>query len=166
MLPPAEQVGMGPKLAKNECGANWTSSKKLCAATSLLTKIDQNPLLNDLVVTVSQVSLPQQISQDLDFRTRSSPGSMKLKTTRPMASSQLNSKILSPATDCPRSRHPRKVLPGLDEVGRHIFTIQIIMGLCFFFHIFSFLKTLDFAVTRSSPDSCRFAIAEEQTVGL
>ena len=54
-----------------------------------------NPLLNNLVVTVSQVSLidrlPQQISQDLDINTRSSPGLMKLKTTRPKASSLLNS---------------------------------------------------------------------------
>ena len=41
------------------------------------TKIDHNPLLNNLVVTVSQVSpidrLLQQISQDLDIHTRSPP---------------------------------------------------------------------------------------------
>ena len=59
------------------------------------TKIDHNPLLNNLVVTVCQVSLidrlPQQISQDLDIHTRSSPGLMKLKTTRPKASSLLDS---------------------------------------------------------------------------
>ena len=59
------------------------------------TKIDHDPLLNNLVVTVSQVSLidrlPQQISQDLEIHTRSSPGLMKLKTTRPKASSLLNS---------------------------------------------------------------------------
>ena len=40
--------------------------------------IDHNPLLNNLVVTVSQVSLfyPhwQQIFQDIDIHTRSSPG--------------------------------------------------------------------------------------------
>ena len=56
------------------------------------TKIDHNPLLNNLLVTVYQVPLidhlQQQISQDLDIHTRSSPGLMKLKTTRPMASSQ------------------------------------------------------------------------------
>ena len=55
------------------------------------TKIDHNPLLNNLLVTVYQVALidhlPQQISQDLDIRTMSSPGLMKLKTTRPKASS-------------------------------------------------------------------------------
>ena len=50
------------------------------------TKIDRNLLLNDLVVvTVAQVS-PfcrhlQQIFQDLDVHTRSSPGLMKLKKT-------------------------------------------------------------------------------------
>ena len=59
------------------------------------TKIDHNPLLNNLVVTVSQVSLidrlPQRISQDLVFRNISSPGSLKLKTTRTMPSSLLNS---------------------------------------------------------------------------
>ena len=47
------------------------------------TKIDHNPLLNILVVTVAQVS-PfyrhlEQIFQDLDIHTRSSPGLMKLK---------------------------------------------------------------------------------------
>ena len=59
------------------------------------TKIDHNPLLSNLVVTVSQVSLiyrlPQQIPQDLDIHTRSSPGLMKLKKTRPKASSLSNS---------------------------------------------------------------------------
>ena len=59
------------------------------------TTIDQNPLLNNLVVTVSQV-FPidrhlQQIFQDLDIHTRSSPGLMKLKKTRPKASSRSNS---------------------------------------------------------------------------
>ena len=43
------------------------------------TKIDHNPLLNNLVVTVSQVSPIdrhlQQIFQDLVIHTRSSPGS-------------------------------------------------------------------------------------------
>ena len=56
---------------------------------------DHNLLLNNLVVTVSQDSpidrLLQQISQDLDIHKRSSPGLMKLKTTRPKASSLLNS---------------------------------------------------------------------------
>ena len=59
------------------------------------TKIKHNPLLNNLLVTVYQVSLidrlPQQISQDLDIHARSSPGLMKLKTTRSKASSLLNS---------------------------------------------------------------------------
>ena len=59
------------------------------------TKIDHNPLLNNLVVTVYQVSPIyrhlQQIFQELDIHTRSSPGLMKLKTTRPMASSLSNS---------------------------------------------------------------------------
>ena len=59
------------------------------------TKIVHNPLLNNLVVTVSQVSpidrLLQQIFQDLDIHARSSPGLMKLKTTRPKASSLSNS---------------------------------------------------------------------------
>ena len=56
------------------------------------TKIDHNLLLNKLVVTVSQVSPIdrhlQQIFQDLDIHTRSSPGLMELMTTRPKASSQ------------------------------------------------------------------------------
>ena len=59
------------------------------------TKIDHNPLLKNLVVTVSQVSLtdrlPQQIFQDLDIHTRSSPGLMKLKMTRPKAFLRSNS---------------------------------------------------------------------------
>ena len=59
------------------------------------TKIDDNPLLNNLVMTVSQVSPIcrhlQQIFQDLDIHTRSSPGLMKLKTTRSKASSRSNS---------------------------------------------------------------------------
>ena len=59
------------------------------------TKNDHNPFWNNLVVTVYQVSLidrlPHQISQDLDIHARSSPGLMKLKTTRPRASSLLNS---------------------------------------------------------------------------
>ena len=59
------------------------------------TKIDLNPLVYDLIVTVAQVS-PfyrhlQQIFQDLDIHTRSSPGLMKLKKTRPKASSPSNS---------------------------------------------------------------------------
>ena len=62
---------------------------------SQVSQIDHNPLMNNLVVTVSQVSpidrLLQQIFQDLDIRTRSSPGFMKLKTTRPKASSRSNS---------------------------------------------------------------------------
>ena len=59
------------------------------------TKIDHNPLLNNLLKSVYQVALidhlPQQISQDLDIRTMSSLGLMKLKTTRPKASSLSNS---------------------------------------------------------------------------
>ena len=59
------------------------------------TKIDHNPLFNHLVVTSSQVSPIyrhlQQIFQDLDIHTRSSPGLMKLKKTRPRASSRSNS---------------------------------------------------------------------------
>ena len=59
------------------------------------TKIDDNPLLNNLVVTVSQVSPIdrhlQQIFQDLDIHTRSSPGLIKLKKTLPKASSLSNS---------------------------------------------------------------------------
>ena len=55
------------------------------------TKIDHNPLLNNQVVTSSQVSPIdrhlQQIFQDLDIHTRSSPGLMKLWKTRPKASS-------------------------------------------------------------------------------
>ena len=59
------------------------------------TKIDHNPFVNNLVVTVSQVS-PfyrhlQQIFQDLDIHTRSSPGLMRLMKTRPKASSRSNS---------------------------------------------------------------------------
>ena len=57
-------------------------------------KID-HPFLNNLVVTVSQVSvidrLPQQSSQDLDIHARSSPGVMKLKKTRTKAFLRLNS---------------------------------------------------------------------------
>ena len=63
------------------------------------TKIDHNPLLNNLLGTVYQVSLidrqPQQISQDLDIHARSFPGLMKFKTRRPKASSLLNSSQVS-----------------------------------------------------------------------
>ena len=59
------------------------------------TKIDHNPLLNYLVVTVSQVSSIyrqlQQMFQDLDIHTRSSLGLMKLKKTRPKAFLRSNS---------------------------------------------------------------------------
>ena len=64
-------------------------------ATLEKTKIDHNPLLNNLVVTSSQVSPIyrhlEQIFQDLDIHTRSSPGLMKLKTTRPKAFLRSNS---------------------------------------------------------------------------
>ena len=74
------------------------SAPQLHFSTLEKTKIDHNPLLNNLVVvTVSQVSPIdrhlQQIFQDLDIHTRSSPGLMKLKTTRPKASSRSNSFI-------------------------------------------------------------------------
>ena len=59
------------------------------------TKIDHNPLLNNLVAMVSQVSPIyrhlQQIFQDLDIHTRSSPGLMRLKKTRTKALLRSNS---------------------------------------------------------------------------
>ena len=58
------------------------------------TKIDHNPLLNNLVVTVSQVSplyRQEHVFQDLDIHTRSSPGLMKLKKTRTKAFLRSNS---------------------------------------------------------------------------
>ena len=89
------------------------------------TKIDHNPLLNNLVVTVSQVSLidrlPRQIFQDLDIHTRVLSGFYEVE----------------------------------DDTTEGILAVKFIIG-------------LDFAVTRSSPDSCwaRSAIAAVQTVEL
>ena len=59
------------------------------------TKIDHNPLVYNLVLTVAQVS-PfdrhlEQIFQDLDIHTRSSPGLMRLKKTRTKAFLRSNS---------------------------------------------------------------------------
>ena len=59
------------------------------------TKIDHDPLVYNLVLTVAQVS-PfyrhlKQIFQDLDIHTRSSPGLLKLKMTRPKAFLRSNS---------------------------------------------------------------------------
>ena len=59
------------------------------------TKIDHNPLVYNLVLTVAQVSPYyrhlEQIFQDLDIHTRSSPGLMKLKKTRTKAFLRSNS---------------------------------------------------------------------------
>ena len=59
------------------------------------TKIDHNPLVNNLVVTVSRVSpfyrQLEQIFQDLDIHTKSSPGLLKLKKTRTKAFLRSNS---------------------------------------------------------------------------
>ena len=61
-------------------------------------KIDHNPSVNNLILTFPQVSpfdrLPQQIFQDLDIHTKSSPGLTKLKKTRPRTSSLLNSSFV------------------------------------------------------------------------
>ena len=59
------------------------------------TKIDHNSIVYNLVLTAAQVS-PfyrhlEQIFQDLGIHTKSSPGLMRLKTTRPKAFSLLNS---------------------------------------------------------------------------
>ena len=59
------------------------------------TKIDHNPLVNNLILTFPRVS-PfyrhlQQIFQDVDIHTKSSPGLMKLKKTRPKAFLRTNS---------------------------------------------------------------------------
>ena len=82
------------------------------------TKHGRNPILNSLLKRSSRVKLfPYQValvyllqqltSMDLDFRNITSPGSLKLKATRTMASSQQR-----------------------------------------------FIISFDFAVTRSSPESC------------
>ena len=68
------------------------------------TKHGRNPILNNLLKRSSRVNLfpyqvarvcllQQLISMDLDFRNISSPGSLKLKTTRTMAPSQEDSSI-------------------------------------------------------------------------
>ena len=65
----------------------------------------------------------------------------------------------STTTDFPGSWYPYHVFPGLDEVEDD--TTDGILAL-------RFIIGLDFAVTRSSPESCwdRFAIISEQTVEL
>ena len=86
--------------------------------------------------------------KDLDIHTRSSPGLMKLKTTRPKASSlgeEPTSSLLCGLLIFHGSWLPYHFFPMLNEVEDD--TTEGILAV-------KFITGLDFAVTRSSPDPC------------